>query len=188
MDSQRVIYFGEHMDYSKLIDELKQASLFDLYRLRVAITHQLENPQRINEIKSRLRLGQIVTYFDTRENRLIEAEIIKLKQTKVLVKNLHDGGLWNMPFYWINMDNVDTDIGASSGKGVEKSELKVGDTVRYQDRQNRDVYAEVIRLNRKTATVVTTSKGQWRVPYSYLHLIIDGVQSHPNLIEGKIIK
>ncbi len=176
------------MDYSKLIDELKQASLFDLHRLHVAIGQQLENPQRVEEIKDKLRLGQIVSYFDTRENRLIDAEVIKLKRTKILVKNLHDKKLWNMPFYWINMDDVDTDIQASAGKGVEKSELKVGDTVCYRDRQNRDVYGEVIRLNRKTATVVITTGEKWRVGYSYLHLIIDGVQSHPNLIEGQIIK
>jgi len=175
------------MDYSKLVEELKQASLFDLYRLDVAITHQLENPQRIKEIKSRLRLGQVVTYFDIRENRLMDAEIIKFKRTNVLVKNLHDSALWNIPFYWINMENADTDIHTSSGKGVEKSELKVGDAVRYQDRQNRDVYGKVIKLNRKTATVLITTGEQWRVTYSYLHLVIDGVQGHPNLIEGKII-
>ena len=175
------------MDYSKLIEELKQASLFDLHRLRVAITHQLENPQRLEEIKSGLRLGQIITYFDTGENRLIDAEIIEFKRTKLLVKNLHDNKLWNMPFYWINTDDVDTDIRTSSKKGVEKSELSVGDTVRYQDRQNRDVYARVIRLNRKTVTVVTDTNEKWRVGYAYLNLVIDGVQSHPNLIEGHII-
>lgn len=175
------------MDYSNLIEELKEASLFDLHRLRVAITHQLENPQRINEVKRRLRLGQIITYFDTGENRLIDAEIIEIRRTKVLVKNLHDRKLWNMPFYWINMDDVETDIQVSSGRGLEKSELKVGDTVCYQDRQNRDIYAEVIRLNRKTATVLTSTNEKWRVAYSFLHLVIDGIQSHPNLIEGKII-
>ena len=175
------------MDYSKLIEELKQASLFDLHRLHVAIGQQLENPQRVKEVKNRLRLGQIVSYFDERENRLIDAEIIKFKRTNVLLRNLHDGIQWNVPFYWINMDDVDTDINVSSGRGVEKSELKVGDTVHYQDRQNRDVYGEVIKLNQKTATVMISNSEQWRVAYSYLHLIIDGVQGHPNLIEGQIL-
>jgi len=66
------------MDYSRIIEELKQASLFDLYRLRVAISHQLENPQCIQEIRSRLKLGQTITFFDGVENRLIEAKVIKL--------------------------------------------------------------------------------------------------------------
>jgi len=175
------------MDYSKLIEELKQASLFDLYRLHAAIGQQLENPQRVKEIKNGLRLGQTVSYFDVRENRLIAAEIIKFKRTNVLVRNLHDNAQWNIPLYWVNIDDVNTDINISSGRGVDKSELKVGDTVRYQDRQNRDVYGEVIKLNRKTATVVISNNEQWRVAYSYLHLIIDGEQSHPNLLEGQII-
>lgn len=175
------------MDYSKLVEELKQASLFDLHRLRVAITHQLENPQRLEEIKSRLRLGQIITYFDTGENRLIDAEIVEFKRTKLLVKNLHDNKLWNMPFYWVNTDDVDTDIRTSSKSGVEKSELSVGDTVRFQDKQNRDIYGKVIRLNRKTVTIITDANAQWRVAYSYLHLVIDGVQGYPNLIEGHIL-
>ena len=40
------------MDYSKIIEELKKASLFDLYRLRVALNHQLETPRRVEEIKN----------------------------------------------------------------------------------------------------------------------------------------
>ncbi len=175
------------MDYSKLIEELKQASLFDLHRLHVAIGQQLENPQRIKEIKNRLRLGQIVSYFDWRENRLIDAEIIKFKRTNVSVRHLHNNERWSVPLYSINMENVDTDIQTPSGQGVEKSQLKVGDMVRYQDRQNRDVYGEVIKLNQKTATVVITTGEKWRVYYSNLHLVIDGVQSSPNLIEGQII-
>ena len=68
-----------------------------------------------------------------------------------------------------------------------QSFIKVGDTVGFQDRQNNDVYGEVIRLNQKTATIVTNSGAKWRVAYAYLNLIIDGEQRFPNLIEGEII-
>jgi len=98
------------MDYSRIIEESKQASLFDLYRLQVAISHQLENPQRVQEIKSQLRPGQHITYFDTAENRLVEATVIKLKRTRLLVENKHDKQRWNIPFYRVNLDSVDTDI------------------------------------------------------------------------------
>ena len=74
------------MDYSRSIEELKQASLFDLYRLQVAISHQLENPQRVQEIKSQLKPDQHITYFDTAENRLVEAKVIKLKRTRIFSK------------------------------------------------------------------------------------------------------
>lgn len=175
------------MDYSKISKELKKASTFDLYRLSVVINQQLENPQRIEEIRRNLKSGQTIGYFDRTENRLIEAEIIKLKRTRLLVENIHNKERWNIPFYWINMDGVDTDIGESSGIGLEKSQLKVGDKVGFQDKQNNDVYGEIIRLNQKTATIVTSTNAKWRVAYDYLYLVIEGEQMHPSLIEGQIL-
>ncbi len=176
------------MDYSKIIDDLKQASLFDLYRLRVAINHQLETPQRIDEVRRSLKPGQIVSYFDSVENRLVESKVIKLKRTRLLVENIHDKQRWNIPFYWINLDRVDTDITAPARMGLEKSQLKVGDTVGFQDKQNNDVYGEVIRLNQKTATIVTNTNMKWRVAYEWLHLVLEGEQEYPNLIEGQILE
>ncbi len=175
------------MDYSRIIEELKQASLFDLYRLNVAILHQLEDPQRLREIKRNLRPGQIVSYFDSTENRLIEAEVLKLKRTRLLVKNTHDKKLWTIPFYWVNLAQVDTDIALSSKTGIKKSQFKVGDRVGFQDKHNNDVYGEVIRLNQKTATLVTDDNVEWRVPYGLLYFVIDGEPGHPNLLEGQVL-
>jgi hypothetical protein len=90
------------MDYSKIIENLKQASLFDLYRLSVAIDHQLENPQRIAEVKKHIKPGQTISYFDPTENRLIEAKVINLKRTQLLVENTHDQQRWTIPLYWVN--------------------------------------------------------------------------------------
>ena len=70
--------------------------------------------------------------------------------------------------------------------GLEKIQLKVGDTVGFQDKQNNDVYGEIIRLNQKTATIVTNANAKWRVAYELLYLVIEGEQSYPNLIEGEI--
>ncbi len=78
------------MDYSKIIEELSKASSFDLYRLRVAINQQLENPHRLSEIKKCLKPGQKISYFDETENRLMEASILKTMRTRLLVKNFDD--------------------------------------------------------------------------------------------------
>lgn len=177
----------DKMDYSRIIEESRQASLFDLYRLQVAISHQLENPQRVQEIKSQLKPGQHITYFDTAENRLVEAKVIKLKRTRLLVENKHDKQRWNIAFYCVNLDSVDTDITLSSKMGLDKSQVKVGDRVGFLDRQNNDVYGEVIRLNRKTATILTDDHTNWRVGYGLLYLVIDGERGHPKLIAGEII-
>ena len=94
------VYVGSQerpMDYSKIIGELKQASLFDLYRLSVAINQQLENPRRLSEIKESLRPGKNISYFDDSENRLIEAKVIKLMRTRLLVENIDDQQRWEIP-------------------------------------------------------------------------------------------
>lgn len=179
------------MDYDRIVAELKDAPTFDLYRLQLLVTHELEKPRRAQEIRDRLRPGQQITYLDWAENRLIEAEVIRLKRTRVLVRNKHDGQQWNIPFYCVNLDRVAPDIHAASTRfGLERSHLKVGDTVGYRDRQNNDVYGKIIRLNRKTATLVVEDGTEWRVPYSLLFPIIEsGTQSGPGrLVEGKVIR
>jgi hypothetical protein len=161
------------MDYSTILEELNKASAFDLYRLRVAIDRQLESPQRLDEIKSCLQPGQKITYFSQRENRDIEATVLKIRRTRVLVQDLHDQAQWTIPLYFVNMDRVNTDIISSPEKGLDKTQLKIGDMVGFQDKDHDDLHGEIIRLNQKTATIMTGTKGRWRVAYEYLYLIYD---------------
>jgi len=163
------------MDFTQVMEQLKQASPFELYRLSEAIYKHLQDEQTIAQIKSRLTPGQLVTYFDREENRLIEARVIKLNRTRVLVQHVQDRRKWNIPYYFVNVDNIDPDLKPGpEKKGLSKNELQVGATVGYLSRQNREVYARVLRLNQKTATVeVLTSGSQWRVPYSMLFPVLD---------------
>jgi len=87
------------MNYSEILEELNNASLFELYRLEQAIRRSLDDPVRIRKIKDSLEVGQDIEYFEADENRLIEARIVELKRTRALVKNRHDGKLWNIPFF-----------------------------------------------------------------------------------------
>jgi len=175
------------MDYSKTLETLKQASLFDLYRLSVAINQQLENPQRVDEIKRRLHPSQTIHYFDQVGNRLIEAKVIRLKRTQLLVENVHDKKRWVIPLYWVNVDQENTDITISVKKELDKSQLKVGEIVGFLDKENNAVYGEIIRLNQKTATIRTNVNTEWRVGYKWLYLIVDGELTNPYLIEGQIV-
>ncbi len=175
------------MDYSRIIEQLKKASLFDLHRLQVAIDHLLEDPQRIQEIKSQLKPGQLITYFERGENRPVEAKVIRLKRKCLLVENQHDQKRWNIPFYWVNLDNVDTNITLSSRTGLDKNQVRVGDVVGFRDRQNNDIHGEVIRLNQKTVTVSTDDHTKWRVAYSLLYAVIEGERGYPRLNDSRII-
>ena len=174
------------MNYSEILDELNNASLFELYRLEQAIRRSLEDPVRIKHIKDSLKVGQDIEYFDAEENRLVEASIIELKRTRALVKNRHDEMLWNIPFYHINLDHVDIAISDSTGK-LDRNSLKVGDKVAFKDRKGNERFGEVIKLNQKTAGVLVGT-GRWKVGYSLLSLIIEGeLGSETNLIEGQLL-
>ncbi len=163
------------MDYTLVIDELRSASLFDLYRLRAALTLELEDPARIEQVRARLRPGMAVAYFDEAQNRLVEARVRELHRTRLLVENRRDGELWSIPFGAVNIDSVDTDIGglAAGPHGLDRSRLKVGDAVGFRDRQNMDRYGRVLALNQKTATIITGDQQRWRVAYQFLFPVIE---------------
>ena len=174
------------MNYSKILAELNSASLFELYRLEQAIGRSLEDPVRIREIKDSLTVGQDIEYFDAEENRLIQARIVELKRTRALVKNRHNGALWNIPFYHINLDHADVAISGSTGK-LDRNSLKVGDKVAFKDRKGNELFGEVIKLNQKTAGVLVGTT-RWKVGYRLLSPIIEGeLGSEANVIEGQLL-
>jgi hypothetical protein len=163
------------MDYSSILQELNKASLFDLHRLRSAIYQELQNPNRIKQIKAQLRIGQPISYFDSQTNCLVDAILLKIQITRCLVINIHDQKKWNVPFYYLNLDNVNTDIQPpKNAVGIPKNALKVGDKVGFKDRYNNELFGEVIRLNQKTATIKVNEFSEWRVHYNYLFRIIEG--------------
>ena len=166
------------MDYTAIIDELRAASLFDLFRLRAALTMQLEDPGRIEQVRARLRPGMNVSYFDEVQNRLVEASIIELRRTRLLVENRQDKKRWSIPFGAVNIDGVETNIraGVAEPQGLNRSRLKVGDRVGFRNRQNQDRYGQVMALNPKTATILTIDQQRWRVAYQFLFPVIDNFE------------
>jgi hypothetical protein len=163
------------MDYTTILQELNKASLFDLHRLQSAIYQELLNPNRIDQIKAQLKIGQSISYFDPQSNSLVDAVILKIQITRCLVRNIKDQKSWNIPFYYLNLDNVDTDIQpAKNTIGISKNALKVGTRVGFKDKYNNELFGEVIRLNQKTATIKINEHSAWRVHYNHLFRVIEG--------------
>ena len=135
-------------------------------------------------------MGDEISYFEENENRLIQAKVVECKRTRALVRNQHDGKLWNIPFYMINIENVAADISRSANaRGLSRQEVKIGDLVGFRsDRLNKDVRGQIIRINPKTVTVFVEPGDKWRVSYSMLYRIIDGEEVLGNkIIEGVIV-
>lgn len=163
------------MDYTAILQELNKASLFDLHRLQSAIYQELLNPQRIDQIKAQLKIGQLISYFDSESNSLVDAVILKIHRTRCLVRNTKDQKSWNIPFYYLNLDEVNTDIQPpKNADGIPKNSLKVGEKVGYKDRTNNDQFGIVMRLNPKTATIKLNERTTWLVPYRLLFRVIEG--------------
>jgi hypothetical protein len=163
------------MDYTFIFSELRAATLFDLYRLRAALSQQLEEPERIEQVRSRLRPGMLISYFDEAQNRLIKSRVRELHRTRLLVENQDDQKLWSIPFGAVNIDEAETDIRAVTPEQrvLDRSRLKVGDAVGFRDRQNQDKYGQVVALNQKTATILTQDNQKWRVAYQFLFSVIE---------------
>ncbi|MBF0192552.1 MAG: hypothetical protein HQL99_15655 [Magnetococcales bacterium] len=180
------------MDYSAVLQALQNASLFDLFRLRAGIDNMLDQPDRLQQVRRCLKPGMTISYFNSRQNRLMDAVVEEVQRTSVHVFDKTSGQKWRIPLYMINMDGTDTDIHAHDrSEKLDKNQLKVGDTIGYHDRQNREVYGTILQLNQKTATVLTSTDERWRVSYGLLFRVMDGEGRHASdagLIEGEIIK
>lgn len=161
------------MDYTSLPGTLSKASLFELWRLKAAITLALENPCKNEAIRAGLRVGQSVRYFNPAENREISGCIMEIKRSRALIRHDHDNKLWNIPFYMINFQAQDVDAPAKAHQKISRDSLRVGDAVGYKSRTNSEVYGTITRLNRKTATVRLTTGEMWGVPYGFLFSILD---------------
>lgn len=161
-----------HMNYSDVLEALQSASLFDLYRLSVAIRHEMENSERIKQLRQSFKEGDVVSYFDDTTNSLQSATVIQKNLKYVEVKNTKDQKHWRIPYYLLNLAHVNTDIHAKHQEKLSQNMLKVGECVGFS-KDGEQVVGIVIRLNHKTVTLITPNQHRWRVAYSLLFKVID---------------
>lgn len=167
------------MNYSNLLNELNQATLFDLYRLSVAIRGELNNRARISALKQNLRIGMQLGYFHAVENRVIPIRILELRNKQVLAVDLEGHRQWEIPYFALNLENADTTIHERS-RSLNAQNLKVGDCVGFS-KDGQDIVGIIKRRNSKTVTLVTSSGMQWRVAYSFLYRVYDGISEMERL-------
>ncbi|NRA73032.1 MAG: hypothetical protein HRU24_18720 [Gammaproteobacteria bacterium] len=164
------------MNFTELTEALNSASPFDLYRLKSAIGIMLDDPVKLQQIKRQLIVGDEVEYFCPDKNGLVKATIVQVKRTLVGVLDVDGGRGWNLPFYMINLNNVDVAIEENRNIGLTKNQLSIGETVGFIDDKRQEVFGTVLRLNPKTVTV-NTDKCEWRIPYVLLFKVLDGESS-----------
>ena len=178
------------MDYTYFVNELNNATTFDLYRLYVVIDNELENPKRILRIKQQLRIGMELSYFHHAENRLVKVKLLDMRKKNAVVFDHEKNRAVAVPYYMLNIDGTDANIYESEHtKTLTANTLKVGDCVGfYKDGEN--IIGIIKRINQKTVTLKTNAGPQWRVSYSLLHRVHDAETTmhtlqHQTSLEGE---
>lgn len=170
------------MDFAAVLQALNQASGFELYRLRAAIDRVLADPKWIRAVQSQLRIGQEITFFDARANKLLTAEVLDFRKKEVLVRQLDTDERWLIAYTCINLDGADILIREQAPRGLSPQSVAVGDTVGFLDREQQQRSGKIIRLNEKTVTLLSNGQ-KWRVGYGLLHHVVDssaGVAGEPD--------
>ena len=161
------------VDYTNLVKELEKASAFDLYRLQIAIDNELDKPERINSIKNQVTEGMRVSFFDDKENRLINAEIVNKRIKKVVIYVPEWSKRFIIPYYMLNIEGKNTNINTtSSTETLSPNTLKIGDTVGF-NKDGQTIAGHIKKLNRKTVTLISLKNHRWRVPYALLYRVHD---------------
>jgi hypothetical protein len=171
------------IDLEAISHSLSTESIYNLYRLKVLISHEIENPTRIEQIKNSIQIGQVIEYFNGKLNNMMTATIIEKRRTCVIVRHINDGKEWTAPYYTITLDcnpfikpNLNT---------INKHNVGIGDIVGFLHNGNQ-VIGTVKRINPKTVTLVTNKNKTWYVYYEHLFPVID-IQNH-NVIDVELIE
>ncbi|HCZ17215.1 MAG TPA: hypothetical protein DHV85_22145 [Candidatus Accumulibacter sp.] len=170
------------MNFSDVLKALNQASAFELFRMRAAINRVLDQPQWVDAVRGRLRVGQVVEYFDSQANAACQARIIELRRKQALVLDIATQTRWLISYASINLDGADVQIREQVRRGLGRNEVAVGEVLGFLDREQRERSGKVVRLNDKTVTLLCGGL-RWRVPYALLHRVVDA-----RAIEGEVLE
>ena len=162
-------------DFTSILQQLDSWSLFELNRLNEAIHNVLNDPDKNLAIKNQLNIGMLVSYFSSDANQLIQATIIAIRKTRVTVINTDDKQLWDVAFYQLNLENINTRIQSTPHRGhFDRNSLNKGDLVGWHSKSGEELYGTVVKLNPKFVRIQLATGEFWRVSYSLLFPILDG--------------
>lgn len=160
------------MNIQHIFKELESASDFELFRIKTAIEKVLEDPDRIQQLKRKIRVGMDVEYFCPDRNKSISCIVVDIKRSRVTVKENVSGQQWTLPFYFLNLDQVETELMSSKAVGMSKAEIAVGDYVGFfNSRDSKEHIGQVVKLNPKRVVIVVENC-TWSVSYQMLFPVL----------------
>ena len=166
------------MDYVDLKEELSKLSLFELHRLEIAIYNELDNPSKIAQIQNSIAVGGQIEYLHDATNCIISAIILQKNPKRLLVKNCHNQEQWWIRYHTLNLS---TTMVKPILQKMSKNDASVGDEVGFEY-DGKKIMGKIVKLNPKTASILTSCNHKWRVSYNLLFPIIETAQ-HMNVID-----
>lgn len=166
------------MNFTEVMQLLKNASPYDLFRIKVAINNEIEKPEHIKSIRQRFAIGDQIAYFDEQCNSVVSAIVMDKMVKNVRVRNLIDHKIWILPYYMMNIEKKDSDIHINHKEKPTKNNFSIGDYVGFHHDGQQSV-GTIMKLNHKTASLITSDNKRWRVGYSILFKILDGESTDP---------
>lgn len=170
------------MNFTETIATLNNASAFELYRLRAAIDRVLDQPGWVDAVRSQLKVGQAIQYFDPSANRSQHGQVLELRRKQAVVLDLATQKRWLISYAAINLDGADVEIRENPRQGLGRNEVGIGDVVGFVDRNHQQRSGRILRLNDKTVTLMCGPQ-QWRVAYGLLHRVVDASASPGEVLE-----
>lgn len=160
------------MNFDSILDTLKQASGFELYRLRAMLDRVLDDPKWIIAVQKQLLIGQQINYYEDSSNTELTGQVLEFRRKHVVVRDPATNKRWLIAYTAINLGGADVKIREADRAGLSRHEVAVGDVVGFIDGEHRQRHGKIIRLNDKTVTLECNGQ-KWRVSYSYLHWVLD---------------
>jgi len=86
----------------------------------------VENPDRIKAARQAFKVGDTVSFFDETENTLRSVVVMEKNIKYVSLINKTERRLWKVPYCFLNLGNVSTDIYCERQEKLTKNHLKIG--------------------------------------------------------------
>jgi len=166
-----------------LINELQHLSPYELYRLSEWIRNEINQPQKTYEISNKIKIGDLVPWFNYQSNSEQPVIVESKGRTKITIKT-KNGDRWDIPYYTINTEQLNPVLPTHHNNKSTKNDFSVGENVEFII-EGKHYNGKIIKLNHKTATIqIQEQSGKWRVSYCFLSKLID---SQARIIIGELV-
>lgn len=163
------------------LEALHRSRSVDLYHLSLVLDRLLTDPRRILDVRTRLNVGQAVSFVDHRGNTaelaMRSGRVVDLQDRHAVVLDDVLRQQWKLPYVAIEPDasspaDLASDPPPSPPPKPTRESFRTGDRVSFDDRHLQPRIGVITRVNAQTATIDCDGQ-RWRVSFQLLRHVRD---------------